>query len=75
LWFTTRPKTDVATGDVKISAGVVNIDVNTGKSVGIKRIFEPGLRTQKITAEARRRRDHKPDRFHTCQVFSFILIF
>ena len=41
FYYQTPHKTDVATGDVKISAVVVNIDLQTGKSVGIKRIFEP----------------------------------
>ena len=44
FYYQTPHKTDVATGDVKISAVVVNIDVNTGKTVGIKRIFEPGFK-------------------------------
>ena len=44
FYYQTPHKTEVATGDVKISAVVVNIDVNTGKSVGIKRIFEPAFK-------------------------------
>ena len=44
FYYQTPHKTDVATGDVKISAVVVNIDTQTGKSVGIKRIFEPGFK-------------------------------
>jgi metallophosphoesterase (TIGR00282 family) len=41
FYYQTPHKTDVALNDVKLSAVVVNIDVQTGKSVGIKRLFEP----------------------------------
>ncbi len=44
FYYQTPHKTDVATGDVKISAVVVNIDTQTGKAAGIKRIFEPGFK-------------------------------
>jgi metallophosphoesterase (TIGR00282 family) len=44
FYYQTPHKTDVALGDVKLNAVIVNIDLQTGKSVGIKRLFEPAWR-------------------------------
>jgi metallophosphoesterase (TIGR00282 family) len=41
FYYQTPHKTDVALGDVKLNAVIVNIDLQTGKSLGIKRLFEP----------------------------------
>lgn len=41
FWYQTPHKTDVATTDVKINAVVVNIELQTGMAISIKRIFEP----------------------------------
>ena len=39
--YMTPQKQEIADQDVKVSAIVVSIDTETGKSIGIKRIFEP----------------------------------
>jgi metallophosphoesterase (TIGR00282 family) len=41
FYYQTPQKQEIADGDVKISGVVVNIDTQTGKALGIKRIFEP----------------------------------
>jgi calcineurin-like phosphoesterase len=41
FYYQTPHKVNVATGDVKINAVVINVDIQTGKAKGIKRIFEP----------------------------------
>ncbi|MCX7878323.1 MAG: TIGR00282 family metallophosphoesterase [Ignavibacteria bacterium] len=46
FWYQTPHKTDVATEDVKINAVVINIDLQTGKSLKIKRIFEPPWKSE-----------------------------
>jgi len=33
-----------STGDVKINAVIINVDMTTGKALSIKRIFEPSFR-------------------------------
>jgi hypothetical protein len=45
FYYQTPHKTDVAQDDVKINAVVVNIDLQTGKATGIKRIFEPAFKS------------------------------
>lgn len=37
-------KIKLKTNDVKINAVVINVDMQTGKATGIKRIFEPGFK-------------------------------
>jgi hypothetical protein len=39
--YQTPQKQDVATGDLRINAVIINIDTQTGKSLKIKRIFAP----------------------------------
>jgi hypothetical protein len=41
FYYQTPHKVNVATGDVKINAVVINVDLQTGKATGIKRIYEP----------------------------------
>ena len=44
FFYQTPHKVNVATNDVKINAVVINVDMQTGKATGIKRIFEPSFR-------------------------------
>lgn len=44
FYYQTPQKQEIADGDLKISAVVVNIDTTTGKAVSIKRIFEPAFK-------------------------------
>lgn len=42
FYYQTPHKVNVAANDVKLNAVIVNVDMQTGKAKGIKRIFEPG---------------------------------
>ena len=44
FFYQTPHKVNVATGDVKINAVIINVDMQTGKALSIKRIFEPSFR-------------------------------
>ncbi len=42
FFYQTPHKVNVAVNDVKLNAVIINLDMQTGKAKGIKRIFEPG---------------------------------
>ena len=44
FYYQTPHKVNVASNDVKLNAVIVNVNIQTGKALSIKRIFEPGFK-------------------------------